>query len=194
MKHTLKSVRALAATLITFGSLAGGANAAVTISNVNITNTTFSVSFSGTLPANSPSSTAGSILVVNPDQFENPGFVIGPTFTDSITQLFSGSQTASFARIGNASFGDYILLRFNSNLVANSTFSGVYSASFDSTVFDPSAVESLQFYWGGGGNTSIPSWTVGGTFLGAASVPEPTSALLLGFAALGIVASRRRIK
>lgn len=192
MKHTLKSVRALAATFITLGSLAVGANAAVAISNVNITSTTFSVSFSGTLPANSPSSYPSIILAVNPDQLETPGFTIGLDFTNSVTQSFSGIQTANSARLGSAFYGDYLILLFDSDLVANSTFSGVYSASFNSAVFDPSAVESLKFYWGAGGNFNNPADTVGGTFLGAASVPEPSSALLIGLGALGLAARRRR--
>ncbi|MDB4143269.1 hypothetical protein OAF06_01530 [Akkermansiaceae bacterium] len=54
MKLKQTKVATLAATLITFGSLAGGANAALTITNFDLQSTSISFDISGTIEGPAP--------------------------------------------------------------------------------------------------------------------------------------------
>jgi hypothetical protein len=82
-------------------------------------------------------------------------------------------------------------------LTTGESILGTLTATFGSTVFNPSAVTSLNIYWGSNESLPInpamqPSVITGGTFLATAAViPEPSSALLLCVAA-ALTASRRR--
>lgn len=194
MKKTLRLISVLTASI----GLISAANAVV-VSDLEITDSTFSVTFSGVLPSSAPSSNPNFILAVNPDQFASPGFAIGD-FIDSSSASFTGTQDAGFGRTGGAFWGDYLLLNFTSALSTLEDITGTFSASWGSSVFDPSVVSSLDFYWGSGGRFSNPVDTIGGEYLGSARVNGPTSsvpdtgytALMLGLSLGALLAIRRK--
>ena len=119
----------------------------------------------------------------------------------------NGAQPLSGLTLGNSSspratsnsaaldgFGDYILVPFSGDLISGTTQGS--GASFTLTgnpgVFDLSTISStdLSLHWGfNSGQTTQPF----GVFQSNAVVPEPsTYAALIGLAALGCVALRRR--
>jgi len=192
MIYKVKSVSSLAVVLITKVLCTGGANGALILSNLNISNNSFSVTMSGTLPPNFPSTGSSVILAVNPDQFKDPGFVIGSDFTDSTAADFSGDQKTISGRLGRNTYGDYVLLLFELDLIVGDDLNGSYTASWSSSAFAPSEITSLDFYWGGGDIADSPDAIVNGVFLGSVNVPEPSSICLLGCGVCCFASLRRR--
>ena len=185
-KH--KSVRTLAATLITIGILAGGANAAVTINlwqdglnvrgqaagTLNVTGMlfqgTFAVLSDFRIQPNDP-----EVLFFGPGDLYR-GIVSFPDFGTG-TLNTSGTST-----------GDHFGFE-GANLVVPSGF--VWGSSiFSEGVFLNASLASLGASLGSYVYT-LPNDTIN-LVVGSAPIPEPSSALLVGLSTLCLVAHRRK--
>lgn len=189
MKHKLKSVRALAVTLITFGSLAGGANAAVTfvdagagdyriasVTNINIGGTFYNATGVGSfesgqslsfLSAQAPNTLQAADLLIGLQDIAAQVAVLNITLpvNNSDTWLLALTDLT-----GGSGGYDEAFIRISSTnplIYAGTSFSGNF----------PGGVFSAQ-------NRVF-------TF---SAIPEPSSAILLGLGSLGLVTRRRRIK
>ena len=194
MKHTLESVRTLAATLITTGSLAGGANAAlnVSVSDAGGGETLFVLSGSDTaVTAN---------YLDNEIWFHNSNWDVYPSggtgyfnFTSggfSITTTNGGIQNG--ARVyHDAGFGfgldiggiDTLIISDGDEVSWTGSFKiGVDFSNWSSALYDSPTVD----IYGDGTETAIFLENV------IVSVPEPSSLILLGLGAFGFAARRRR--
>ena len=197
MKHTLKTVRALAGTLITFGSLAGGANAAITFSGDLVAGLTVSVSSPVIFTVDQNAGGLDTIFlgfqdVYSSDQpFDNQVIISQP-----ITLTLNGGTPVSATSflhsniVGEVSPRDFFVgFNFSGQSVSVGDVFVLSSGSATSNPnFDiPDAVGAtveLDLFDGNNGNTLTSGATV--------SVPEPSSAVLFGLGTLGIVALRRR--
>ena len=192
---TAVSAGTLAATFIALGSLTGGANAAVTVitsgtgaaGNISITlppiNFTVTSDFAG-----------GTLIIVFDDAQPNAGNdrgffnFNGPNLGGGAISFYADS---GFTKDGVFTENDPYVLTFNAAPFSSGdtvSFSGgtisMTSAQAGLDVFASGSYE--VFLVDGNSDTRISPNGV--------AVPEPTSAILLGFGALGIVARRRRIK
>jgi len=185
IKHT--KVAALASTLITFGSLTGGAEAAVIIN--------FEELGGGVI-----ATTSGSIVV--PNTFAN-NFSGTVNATDPDTFLYATGSVDRYTGGTNPSVGPTI----QANTASGSTFgfdvSSFYVAA--STPVGSSYTPNTTWTWtsadlasiGLGSLDSTPTLAFttseGDTIsFTATTVPEPSSAFLLGLGALGLVSRRKR--
>lgn len=199
MKHKLESVRNLAATLITFGALAGGANAAISV--------TGNPQVSATVQVTSPyfwtitSSGDVSAFVLNDamsslDGSETAASLVGfLSFTNLTTGISSNSyafQDGNYAN-NNVTEGDsyfYFLNPLSVTVGDIVQLSPTAPISFADSNFDPDW-NGLSFV----GDTFLTNdFGIALTALTPTPVPEPSSALLVSLGAFGIVARRRRIK
>ena len=182
LKHT--KVATLTATLIAFGSLAGGANAALTLS-INTANQTFYL-------------TGTDDVVANRLGFVAYQFAHGSTST--FTDLTGNASTVT---ISLGSFdGNEVWLNFS----GDSNWDLAFSTTNDDrafTITGGGAVNAVSY--AGLGDSIVPFEASIGVASGVypagtsqdpinvvAAVPEPSSALLLGIGALGFVTRRKR--
>jgi hypothetical protein len=193
MKLTLKSVRTLAAALITLGSLASEAYAEVNISNLIIADDTISISVSGTLAGPVPSSDT-RILYLVPDSLDNGWITSGDfvTFGSSTGTITTGIQSGNSIRMiddsPEADFADIVLSPSGTPSIGASV-SGTITTTFSNGSINEGLARSSvwSLYWG-----RIASDPRGGTLQASATaIPEPSSALTLGIGALGFLAFRR---
>lgn len=186
MKLQYSTLATLASTLITFASLASGANGAVTLSNLTLTERSLSFDISGTLPDSSPADVKNTIWLYTFDtKFITSGF-------DSSTSK-SGANVQRVYKNNDDTYGQYIGIQFDSNLIPNQSLSGTYSASWGKDVFI-NMPDNLTAAWGSATFINPPS-DGSGQVLGSFavnSVPEPSSALLLGLGGLSLVLRRKR--
>lgn len=198
MKYTRKLVRTLAATLITIGSLAGGANAAITIT----------VTENTTLGGTNWTFDGGSGLVVGGGN----NFLVGATPANPQDIHLSDAEQITVALLsGSNSLGvDNIFVRnygglpgTNGDIFDGFDFQGVFNISgIDLSTMNGTVLHAPDFDIGAlnNGTFSFDSYyTPYGTNLGVMQVnvgvvPEPSSSLLVCLGALGLVARRRRIK
>jgi len=162
------------------------AKGAVTLSDITVTPNSITFTISGNLPA---STTGGEnvLVLTNPVTGESPGFVL-EDFAFPTSNSFTGSQTLGGIFTSGSSYGDVIFIQFPADLASSAALNGTFSATWSGAPLDPTAVTSLDLYWG---NTSGPTT---GVYLGSmAVVPEPSSViLLLGGVAIAGLRRRRR--
>lgn len=193
---------ALVATLITFGSLAGGANAAVVI-NVNKDGLNVQIVGTGSIDLNSVTSfgSESDSYVFNAHHSNGSYFVgLAPAQRDvySIANVTTSganntSSPASLSISGDDTQGVFVSSFISGLLVpvgyvSNAPLDFTASISnYDYTSFGYSAGDSITVSWSKGAfNDSLT--------MNFDAVPEPSSSLLLGFGVLGVMSRRRRTK
>jgi len=203
MKLNHTKVATLAATLIIFGSLAGGANAAVIFSNPGGTlNVTFTDAVDYTV--NSSQTFDYYHLIIRdvytsaqPNNWSGGSGVAGASSTATLTHINSGLAN-------DGSVFDSAILNYNvpdsNDLILGFHWSSVLPVTSGDT-FTLSAgtyfTNHLNVALPDSNATSFDTLLVnGGSFNQATSVqtliPEPSSALLVGLSALGLAVARRR--
>ena len=188
MKQTLKSVRALAATLITLGSLAGGANAAtLTFGNTEL------------FPASGY--TELGFIVTATTEFNAIFDAAGSGFSSHYFTYQGSTTTALIALISGGSFDfqsvDIGLGEFAGGSFTDITFLGTLAGggTLTTTFTNVSAVQNVVLNW-----TGVTSVTVSGSDdpgfdnVSVTAVPEPSSAIVAGLGFLSLAARRRRLK
>ena len=213
MNNKLKSVRTLAATLITFGSLAGGANAAITI---DINRASGAVVVSGQLTLFDVTGTSNTKEFRLPDADGNwnygtygSGAVSAPPSTNPTLQFSfpSGSVTWSIMDVSNSNTQLLSGALEELSLWVSPSLIGALEGSLDSGAYD-SSVDAGDLFSVNGGFTATPAqitqlsilpdgahavpYNGDQLILNLTSIPEPSSALLLGLGALSLGARRRR--
>ena len=196
MNFTLKSMCALAAALISFGSLVGGVNAAIVIS-ITDDGTNLTMTATGTYDFSLLTSTSGSILGANA--------AVAPTISSGgygweangvrytllpFSGILTGTVNAYPATLVTTTNPFWIDVR-NSQISFRTGTLAVGSVN-ESAIFNGVTLaslgmvpgESISATWNGGDSITIQTFPV----------PEPSSALLFGFAAIGFAARRRRFQ
>ena len=153
------------------------------------------LSISGTLSGTPPDSALDQLTIQGPNRWV---VVNGVTFTASSQQPLSGAtlSVGESLPIRSTSLGSRINLHFDGELVSGTTQGSGSSVTLitSSPAFDPSAIAltDLRLHWGINTGQSAQPF---GTFQSNAVAPEPSAyAALLGLAALGCVALRRRVR
>jgi hypothetical protein len=174
------------------------ANAAISIPGLVLTERSFSIDLSVTLPDSVPPTRQFALFFVNPSVAANPGFALG-FFLSASSKSFTGTQTLGGIGTGNPSNGDYFYVIFSNGLSSGESVFGRLTATWSSAAFDPSQVDYLDVYWGNNdllpaNPTTQPSAITGGTYLTTVStVPEPSVlGLLVSGCALALGLARKR--
>ena len=173
-------------------------NAAIVISNFNLTSNSVNFDISGTFSTSTPPNYWKNVLLfVNPSVNANPGFALSSNFASS-SYSFTGSKPLTSIKTADTSLaaGDYFTVAFGSDFAVGETINGSVAATWGSTAFNPLAVSSLNVFWGINIITTIMPVTVtadvdGGRFL-TSVVPEPSSLSLLLAGGAVLMAGRRR--
>lgn len=194
MKHTSKFC-SLAATLFTFGHLTVGANAALQLLVEEYTTDAVTLTLSGTFDADSLGSSPGYLAVKN-DWSNNVGtsteWALGTPTVDFRTVQIGGvtpSFSANFAGLTNYSDSVHWFISSSVPFTAGTAVSGSIRLT-GAGMFDPSDIATLELV-SGFNPTTTQDW-VRLEASAVSSIPEPTSALLFGLAALGFSVRRRR--
>jgi hypothetical protein len=192
---TAVSAGTLAATLIALGSLTGGANAAVTTIPVITSGTGAAGNIAITLPPinfTATSNYSGGFLMMvfdeaQPNAGGQSGFVGGATLGGGAINFYYDS---GYFAAKDITRNDPYVITFGAAAFASGdtvSFSG-------GTVSQTSTASFLDVFASGSYGVFLADDTGRKVSAFGVAVPEPTSAILLGFGALGIVARRRRIK
>ena len=147
------------------------------------------LSISGTLSGGPPTSSSQGLSIQGTSQWVTSGSPL----TLSGPQPLAGLTLTAATAFADA-FGRRIVLNFSGNLISGTTQSSgaSFTLTAGSPVFDPSAIAiaDLAFRWG---YNDEPVQPYGVFQSNAVAVPEPSAyAALIGLAALGCVALRRR--
>lgn len=170
-------------------AFAPSSKGAMTVDQFQITSNSIQFHVSGTL-AGPPSLANDVFYIVNNNANASPGFVLAD-FVNAVTYSFTGSQTLSMARTGTPMFGDYLFFVFATPLASGDVIDGIFTATWSSTVFNPTAATGgTKLYWGTE-NFDEDSVTSGVLLGDVSTVPEP-SGVMLGAIALAMVAGRRK--
>lgn len=200
MKHKLKSMPALAALLITFGSIAGEANAAIVLSITElgddlVITSSGSIDTSGFVFQNTNNTvdffrpaTQQLISRENPipsSMFVSSAFSVSvPIFGSSSGTLGDGLFSNTTGAMSGLGFGPSSLY-LPIGYLSGSSLSG--TAIFVNQSFATMGLTSGLSFVGTLNNTAAETVTVT-----IGQVPETSQALLFGFGALGVMAHRRR--
>ncbi|MBK1855303.1 PEP-CTERM sorting domain-containing protein [Verrucomicrobiaceae bacterium 5K15] len=197
MKNTSK-LRSIAAALFAISSFTSAANAALTISNWSATESTLSFDITGTITDDVAGGNAQQRLVIgipggNPEFVTNDidysDILRGSTRLDpsavnlGLIYMFPNEATylaTDIIHIEKASQASFAVGDVLNHNIYFSDFDG------DATLLNP---EDVIVSWG---YTVIDAGPELAHQVGAAAVPEPSSALLLGLGALALTARRKR--
>ncbi len=160
--------------LALLASLTGAVKADLTFSSITLTNSRFSVDVSGTMPAAQPGTVLSSMFFVNPDPAGTPGYVTPTGSVFSASNGFTGTPALSGISTGPASFGDYTVMNFTSNLAPGQSLTGTISGTWSSAVFDPFQISALNIYWGSSDGATLTT----GTLVGANIPVNPSTAVV----------------
>jgi hypothetical protein len=208
MKNTSKSVRTLAAALITFGALAGGTNAATLITGIsvisnpnpgttsyNIINLTNNSGLSSVGDSNSLITNEGSFSDNYLQKFSEAGsyvFDLGAVYTDANMHMWNYSWSYDLGR-GTDSFSYATStdnISYTSDIMGNLAISiGNGSPSESFAIGSNARYVRISLLTSHGNPTYVGLNEVG--FSGTA-VPEPASAALVGLGCLSLVIRRTR--
>ena len=195
MKITTHKVATLAATLITYGALAGGANAVLTITDLTVSPTGATISISGVVDAGfTPGVSESDVAFVGAATFDNwilaeavlVSEINGLAATSNLVYTNTnvpiannfGSDWFRFASPGAWSGGEII------------DYTASFTGSFDISQAPPTAL-IVQGYSDLGNLIATGGEAGSGT---VSTVPEPSSAFLTAFGILGFAARRRRTR
>ena len=185
-----RKARSLTTALIIFGSLVGGANAAVMLSIDTLNTSTFTFTLSGIIDSATVAPLDPGAFFVTPysPDLGIDGWIQNASVASS-TILIGGNSatTVNWASPGVAT--GYSLYFYN-NASARPVDGAIVSGSATFTgLFDLTGISASDFklYLGLQSNQ-----TVGPSELIATTIPEPSSALLFGVGALRLVTFRRR--
>lgn len=185
---------------IALASLVCGTSAfgALNITPFEMTESSFSVAFSGNLPETPhPDDKLEARENIFAVESSNTGSEAFFKFVNShispSNQSFTGDQDLSGGTaLGRGFFGRAgVGFEFSEPLEAGEVMDGTVRMTWDSDVFNPSFASSLDFYWG----SDIENLDQN-IYLGTSTiVPEPSAAaLLLGLVAICLAATRRNVK
>lgn len=144
------------AALFVLGLSSAPLHAAITITNLELSKNSLSFTASGTLPEPTAANFNLSIISIqNPNVTASPGFALGfqspvTSFTETFSQTVSTAPTSGDINIrtGNGQL-DYAYIIFTANMAPGEIFSGTLTGNWNFDAFDPTAVTTLDFYWGG---------------------------------------------
>lgn len=168
------------------------ARAQLVVTNFSITDSSLTLTFSGTLTG-SPSSFTDRLQIWAVDSNVDWVKVTNGNPTLSVNTVHIGGLTTNSEQAISITGNDFVRIVFGSSLVTGATASGTITASFPANTFDIAALQatSLAVYWGADASVHPNSGALQTTLTSA--VPEPsTYAALIGITALGLVAWRRR--
>mgnify|MGYP000530723252 FL=1 len=183
MMNTKIKVAPLIATIITFGSLSGGAMAQV-VANLNIVDSNqLSISFSGALSGPAPSIDSEYVTVVfaslPPIGYQNPADV---DFLSGRTSVSIDGSNPYMSGLLIQLDGEESMILYDNvpgGLTAGDIFSGTVTIDYDSPHFIPDGTQATV-YWGKPATGTVQL------------VPEPSSSLLIGLGGIGFLLKRRR--
>ena len=170
----------------------------LSFSNLELTDTSLSVTIEGTIDGITPAFDPYMLFIVEENEFADPGFIVNTA--EASAKSFSGEPGLDYELHNDwggvfqtyTGYIDFIFVVFDDFLVPGAPLEGTLAGSFSSTVFNPSAVTSLEFYWG-----YTAESPASGTLLGSASlsaVPDTGStAALLGVGVAALAFARRRL-
>jgi len=188
MKYRIFGIQFLAVTLFIHISLSGEANGALIVSNWNLTTTSLTFDINGTLQQGYPGThSANQVDIFIGELFNsnwiNSGFLTG--FIIDRGSTVAGSEVYAYAWNGSPD-GDLAYLRYLSRWQNGNLFN--YTVSFSGN-FNPSGVDAtnLDVFWGLAGSRWLQPELQVGTV-----IPEPSSALFLGFSVwLALIRGRK---
>lgn len=167
--------------------MTNNASAALAFSDLTVTENSFSLSMSGTMPAFPDGHTTNVFDVQNPDLFSNPGWVTYPDFLQYTTKSWTGSRRLANVNIGSEAYGDYIYFYFGGDFSPGEAIDGTITATWSEIVFDPGAIDQLEIYADG---LSYRSLLLGSAAL--SEVPIPSAAWLLGTSLIALFGIKRQ--
>jgi len=199
MKHTIESLHPLAAILIAFGTLAAGADAALVVSNFQVTPNSISFSIDGEILGPQPADNFNNEFLFITTGLDNVDF-LSPSSIDATASGILGDGSflllsdSYFFENGDVPAGDRISVRFNRAIAIGDTISGSIVLTGASNSINPQEFidHGFAIHWGRLNLDDVTSPFSGTLQATGAVVPESSSALLLGLGGLGLLARRRR--
>ncbi len=195
MKHKLKSVSTLAATLITFGSLVGGADAAITIT-ITDDGTNLTMSATGTYDFSAAPILATDSDTLGFDSAFAPTFLVYGWDAGSQSNTFAISHSGSLTATGDKFPADSMtttnpfFIDLNNGIIVVSRSSAPLIGSVNETAtFLNTTLASMGMV---SGESLTVTWNGDSATIQTSAIPEPSSALLLGLGALGLAGLRSR--